>query len=252
MSRYRSSLFEKFFSPRDVCVKRLCFDSMPRYKHQRRFMHECLNLTLHETIYVYLKRFDRIRASLQHDASWTILPLKLINQICLTSANWAISTFFTGDRVQGRLQQVHAILKMVKYRSASLPSTPSLYSAECDQNKQKSTQSSSSSAIDHDHPTKRCLDPPRMLTLPFFVAVRDRRLCLSSTRKRSKIFPKRKHPAIVDEVPTKSKLPRCRLITKNYHSEAKKLEEGNGYRPRTVPGSSRGREEKLANYCGWE
>lgn len=137
----------------------------PRYKHQRRFMHECLNLTLpiaREYIYIHQTIFGRIRASLQHDASWTILRLKLTNQICLIEQ----SIFFTGDRVQGRLQQVHAILKMVKYRSASLPSTPSLYSAECDQNKQKSTQSSSSSAI--DHPTKRCLDPPRMLTLAFF------------------------------------------------------------------------------------
>lgn len=133
---------------------------------------------------------------------------------------------------------------MVKYRSASLPNTPSLYSVEYDQNKQKSTQSSSSSAI--DHPTKRCLDPPRMLTLAFFLApIRDRRL--SSTR--SKIFLKETSGY------RWTKFQRSHQVTKSTIAKIpfrnnEKLEEGNGHRPRTVPGSSRGREEILANYCG--
>lgn len=139
---------------------------------------------------------------------------------------------------------------MVKYRSASLPSTPSLYSAECDQNKQKSTQSSSSSAIDHDHPTKRCLDPPRMLTLTFFVAPIRARLCLPSIRKKSKIFPKRNIRPLWTKF---QRSPSYRVDSSRTTTIRRSKEIGRRkwiYKSRTVSGSSRGREGKLANYCG--
>lgn len=222
----------------------------PRYKHQRRFMHECLNLTLsiaREYIYILQTIFGRIRASLQHDASWTILRLKLTNQICLTSANWAINFLHrrpcTGAATTGSR---HIKNGQISKRE------PSKYTVVV-----LSWMWPEQTEIDTIIIVIRHRSPHE--AMPGSSAHADASLLLhrygivdfaSHPRgKEAKFSLKETSSQCGRSQPTKSKLP-----SRTHHEGQpfRSKEEGNGYRPRTVPGSSRGREEKLANYCGWE
>lgn len=218
----------------------------PRYKHQRRFMHECLNLTLpiaREYIYILQTIFGRIRASPTRCFVDDIAPQ--VNKSDLS--NWAINFLHrrpcTGAATTGSR---HIKNGQISKRE------PSKYTVVV-----LSWMWPEQTEIDTIIIVIRHRSPHE--AMPGSSAHADASLLLhrygivdfaSHPRgKEAKFSLKETSSQCGRSQPTKSKLP-----SRTHHEGQpfRSKEEGNGYRPRTVPGSSRGREEKLANYCGWE
>lgn len=220
----------------------------PRYKHQRRFMHECLNLTLpiaREYIYIYTSNDIWSHTCISPTRCFVDDIAPQVNKSDLS--NWAINFLHrrpcTGAATTGSR---HIKNGQISKRE------PSKYTVVV-----LSWMWPEQTEIDTIIIVIRHRSPHE--AMPGSSAHADASLLLhrygivdfaSHPRgKEAKFSLKETSSQCGRSQPTKSKLP-----SRTHHEGQpfRNKEEGNGYRPRTVPGSSRGREEKLANYCGWE